>query len=595
MKDLKKIATRQDSYFKLSPSLSNETSINLSNEISTFISDKSREVTFTIYREDFVKAISALCLMPRIYKKKEQMPSTPFEILSELYNLIEVEFGDSNTSEYTIYHFKRDDGRFYLNNLKLKNGFNLRSFLVEQLSLIHFIKNDDGQLTIRLETRLPGNDIERIEVIPSFDEIKDSEPLQQIFYGAPGTGKSDTISKRTNPENSIRTTFHPDSDYSTFVGAYKPSMDENTKPSDASLATDSHIYTSEDKPSLSYGGSVAHDSTKGNSRIVYKFIPQAFLKAYVAAWKAYADGTPYYLIIEEINRGNCAQIFGDLFQLLDRRDDGFSTYPISPDNDIRKFLANDKEGFQNLQNEDGEAYSAISQINLTDSNGKSIVKGSEILSGEKLILPPNMFIWATMNTSDQSLFPIDSAFKRRWDWKYIRIKEGKDKNGNPLKWQINLRYDKAKESDSTEEKENTDLPQTTTADVISTTEDLQTQFDWWQFVKAINRIIASMTSSGDKQLGYFFCKANKDGVIDGQTFVGKVLFYLWNDVFKDYGFDDPSLFQYKSTIEGKTVDNDLAFEDFYDENDDEKINVVRVSDFISKVQSWEKDTKKSDY
>lgn len=594
MKDLTKIATRQDSYFKLSPSLSNETSINLSNEISTFISDESREVTFTIYREDFVKAISALCLMPRIYKKKEQTPSTPFEILSELYNLIEDEFGDSDTTEYTIYHFKRDDGRFYLNNLKLKNGFNFRSFLVEQLSLIHFIKNDDGQFTIRLETRLPGNDLERIDVKPSIDEARDSHPLQQIFYGAPGTGKSDMISKRTNPENSIRTTFHPDSDYSTFVGAYKPSMDEDVKSVDGSYAIDSSVYTSEDKPSESYGSSSSHHSTKGSSRIVYKFIPQAFLKAYVAAWKAFADGTDYYLIIEEINRGNCAQIFGDLFQLLDRRDDGFSTYPISPDNDIRRFLANDKEGFLNLENIDEEAYSAISRINLVDNKGRSIVKGSEILSGEKLILPPNLFIWATMNTSDQSLFPIDSAFKRRWDWKYIRIKEGKDKEGKPLEWQIDLKYDKAKESDSTEEKEITYFPQTTT-DVAATTKDLQMQFDWWQFVKAINRIIASMTSSSDKQLGYFFCKANKDGVIDGQTFVGKVLFYLWNDVFKDYGFDDPSLFQYKSTIEGKTVDNDLAFEDFYDEDDDEKINVVRVSDFISKVLSWEKDTKKSDY
>lgn len=309
MKDLKKIATRQDSYFKLSPSLSNETSINLSNEISTFISDESREVTFTIYREDFVKAISALCLMPRIYKKKEQIPSTPFEILSELYNLIEVEFGDSDTSEYTIYHFKRDDGRFYLNNLKLKNGFNLRSFLVEQLSLIHFIKNDDGQLTIRLETRLPGNDIERIEVIPSFDEIKYSEPLQQIFFGAPGTGKSNEIKKLTgegengvkfDKDSTFRITFHPDSDYASFVGAYKPIWNEE----------------------------------KG--KIIYEFRPQPFLKAYTYAWKNPDKNVA--LIIEEINRGNCAQIFGDIFQLLDRDEDGMSKYPIEADDDMHKFL-----------------------------------------------------------------------------------------------------------------------------------------------------------------------------------------------------------------------------------------------------------------
>lgn len=118
---------------------------------------------------------------------------------------------------------------------------------------------------------------------------KTPNAYQQIFYGAPGTGKSNTIKRNVDNEKKIcfRTTFHPDSDYSTFVGAYKPSM----KPTGTALA-----------------------SGEKEEIITYKFIPQAFTKAYAAAWNTTED---VFLVIEEINRGNCAQIFGDLFQLLE--------------------------------------------------------------------------------------------------------------------------------------------------------------------------------------------------------------------------------------------------------------------------------------
>ena len=209
-----------------------------------------------------------------------------------------------------------------------------------------------------------------------------SIPLQRIFYGAPGTGKSNTIKcdvdKKGLPR--VRTTFHPDSDYSTFVGAYKP--------------------TSVEVPVMTIIGKeqVPVVNAKPEKKIVYEFVPQAFLKAYTGAWKD--QDKPFFLIIEEINRGNCAQIFGDLFQLLDRNDEtGLSDYPISPDEDIQKFLLTDKKfGF----------------AALTDEQKASIPE--EVLCGELMILPKNLHIWATMNTSDQSLFPIDSAFKRRWDW-----------------------------------------------------------------------------------------------------------------------------------------------------------------------------------
>ena len=171
-----------------------------------------------------------------------------------------------------------------------------------------------------------------------------------------------------------------------------------------------------------------------------------------------------------------------------------------------------------------------------------------------MILPPNLHIWATMNTSDQSLFPIDSAFKRRWDWKYIKIKNHPDKD-----------Y-KIKFSD--------------------------TEYDWWTFIQKINEIIASMTSSSDKQLGYFFCTADSNGFITTKTFVSKVIFYLWNDVFKDYGFEDASLFQYKTIEEGKEVAKDLTFPDFYDE-EGEKVNEVRLKGFLENVMDWKKEERKA--
>ena len=320
--------------------------------------------------------------------------------------------------------------------------------------------------------------------------------LQQIYYGAPGTGKSKAIKDLTFGESVIRTTFHPDSDYASFVGTYKPITEEV-------VLRDC------------YGKKVIDDETKEvvkEERIAYKFIPQAFLEAYVEAWKKLGSGKKQYLIIEEINRGNCAQIFGDLFQLLDRNEYGFSDYPIVADKDMQKYLEKEFAGWE-ITNKDeiNQLYGEANMVNL-------------IMKGERLVLPSNLYIWATMNTSDQSLFPIDSAFKRRWDWKYVPIREGRDKETNaPLNWYIN------------------------TGDK---------QYNWWSFISKVNKLIGSLTNSEDKKLGYFFCKA-KDGVIDADLFVSKVIFYLWNDVFKDYGFDDKDF----QDEEGKILSFDRFYED----------------------------------
>lgn len=339
--------------------------------------------------------------------------------------------------------------------------------------------------------------------------------LQQIYYGAPGTGKSKAIKDLTFGEDIIRTTFHPDSDYASFVGTYKPITEEV-------VLRDCNGKKVIDEET----GKVVKED-----RIAYKFIPQAFLEAYVEAWKKLGANKKQYLIIEEINRGNCAQIFGDLFQLLDRNEYGFSDYPIVADKDMQKYLEKEFEGWE-ITNKDkiNQLYGEANMVSL-------------IMKGERLVLPSNLYIWATMNTSDQSLFPIDSAFKRRWDWKYVPIREGRDKETNaPLNWYIN------------------------TGDK---------QYDWWSFISQVNKLIGSLTNSEDKKLGYFFCKA-KDGEIDADLFISKVIFYLWNDVFKDYGFDDKDF----QDEEGKI----LSFDRFYqDVNGVTIVNVANIELFLENL------------
>lgn len=311
----------------------------------------------------------------------------------------------------------------------------------------------------------------------SFQEtLPKDKNLQLIYYGAPGTGKSFKIKDNRNVKESedknlvFRTTFHPDSDYSTFVGAYKPTM----------------------KPVADHYKAVAGK----DEEITYSFVPQAFLQAYVAAWNNQDESV--YLIIEEINRGNCAQIFGDLFQLLDRGASGISDYPIMADRDLAKYL------------------------NGKDDNGQDVLTNKEGIKDGRLRLPKNLFIWATMNTSDQSLFPIDSAFKRRWDWEYIPIA-----NGNK-DWKIKV---------------------------------AGKRYDWWGFLNSINDIVEAATSSEDKKLGYYFVKADDDNNISAETFVSKVVFYLWNDVFKDYGFDWKN--KEEKPVFKNEDGNELAFKTFF--------------------------------
>ncbi len=268
-------------------------------------------------------------------------------------------------------------------------------------------------------------------------------PLQRIIYGAPGTGKSFSI--KTVIANHLgvmpdkidmeadyifRTTFHPDYDYAQFVGCYKPAKADT-------------------------------------GDITYEFSPQVFTNALI---KSFETNNPVYLVIEEINRGNCAQIFGDLFQLLDRNSQtGVSEYSINADEDMKIYL---------------------------EKHCPNAIKDG------KIKLPGNFNIIATMNTSDQSLFPMDSAFKRRWEWVYEPIK-----------------YD--------------------TKFVIKV--DDKHEYNWCDFQKEINQKILDKTFSEDKQMGDYFIKTD----VSLDNFINKVMFYLWNDICKENFRTDDNFFRTK--------------------------------------------------
>ena len=335
------------------------------------------------------------------------------------------------------------------------------------------------------------------------NEVEPTNTVQTIYYGCPGTGKSFKVKCDTEGEdgdatiwyekptdedksckkfegtptdeekknltnNIFRTTFHPDYDYATFVGCYKP--------------------------------------VKEGAAIDYKFIPQVFTNAYVCAYRHRED--PIYLIIEEINRGNCAQIFGDLFQLLDRTN-GESDYAIKPDTELAKYLA------------------------------------SQGVPSEELKLPDNLHIYATMNTSDQSLFPMDSAFKRRWAMEYMPIN-----------------YTQKKAS-------------TFTIEVAGK------KYPWIKFLEMVNERIVNATDSEDKQMGEFFIKES----VNEREFINKVMFYLWNDVCKDLynprHVQGAFFLRVKNKLETEKNDYFTFAELFSDRNENSRL----LTEFFSYLES----------
>lgn len=536
------------------------TDLFLDNEHYFLFKDCGEQITVRYSKENLTKAILFIAsILPRKFDQSATHELVKFskEFVLDQLAIIDALFTEDGkpVDHFTqVWNARKDvpqkngkiDKRFYFNGLlkdvlytdykgvQRKTKFTIRNYFAGGYSDLHILKADDGIFDIRISNaKVPTYDNKEDGLEEVAEQKKEFKCLQQIYYGAPGTGKSFEIKDTTKRYSTIRTTFHPDSDYSTFVGAYKPTM------------------KSVDLRDL--GGRVV-DGLK-EERITYTFVKQAFLKAYLAAWKKYAEGgetaEPQFLIIEEINRGNCAQIFGDLFQLLDRNGNGFSTYPIEADADLQKEITKafaEEEKYKI----NGELSVESAVKDYTSNYGASL--SEDILKGRILLLPNNLYIWATMNTSDQSLFPIDSAFKRRWDWKYVRItngyereEDGKrklDENGKPipLEWKISVNGE---------------------------------QYDWWQFIQAINVKIEEQSESDDKKLGYFFCNA-KNKKIDAETFVGKVIFYLWNDVFKG---ENAEIFN----IEGV---GQVTFDQFYKEDETTGLTIANehmVSLFLKKL------------
>lgn len=229
----------------------------------------------------------------------------------------------------------------------------------------------------------------------------------RIIFGAPGTGKShqanldanelllgkpkkenklDDADKKIKAARMERVTFHPEYSYFDFVGSYKPVM--RNVPA-------IYVEGGISKTAKTEQGEKATERT-----IEYAFVPGPFTRILVKALKD--DKHPYLLLIEEINRARVAAVFGDVFQLLDRTKGGESEYSICLSEDLREYL---KEQDMPLN---------------------------------ELKLPSNLYIWATMNSADQGVYPLDTAFKRRWSMEYLDIDTGKKvDNWNTIREGIN--------------------------------------------------------------------------------------------------------------------------------------------------------------
>lgn len=416
--------------------------------------------------------------------------------------------------------------------------------------LYFYLKNSDwlhtGTVTELAEHTPPEaentgvEEIEQVEQLVFCTGVRSLFPRNRILFGAPGTGKSYTINqerkKLIGEENETdyeRVTFHPDYSYANFVGTYKPVMVEGQADALAdpdtkyvlSILTDKSrtaqekydllydrfkdeglthlpillgLYTDESfKTRKQDGSNAAGDNSveknhgrairkyvnlitgkEKSSDIAYEYVPGPFMRVYVNALKSArtANPKPFLLIIEEINRANVAAVFGDVFQLLDRDDDEVSEYPIQTSEDIKAYLAKELGGTP-------EDYA-------------------------KIRIPDNMFIWATMNSADQGVFPMDTAFKRRWDFTYLGIDDSDEK--------IRGKY-------------------------VYLADDKSQKVEWNKLRKAINHFLAKEKINEDKQLGPYFISKSIVVPTDGdeidrdhfiRVFKNKVIMYLFEDAAK---------------------------------------------------------------
>lgn len=408
----------------------------------------THQISFTkeIFRDFFdgiqneEKEISCIGKISQTSTKVKLLLSTDPRFNNNLRQLLKLE-GNLEVDDLVIFYKKRE---FYIVELIKSND--PRCFPYKQLfdtSDRHLLANvdDSSENTNHVQPEI-SETIEDYQVTST-----NKYERNRIIFGAPGTGKSfmlneekDILLGQYKDTNYERVTFHPEYSYANFVGTYKP------------------VPTKKEE-------------TNKDSDISYEYVPGPFMRLYV---KAKEQPTQLFLlIIEEINRSNMAAVFGDIFQLLDRDDNGESLYPINANEDMKKYLS--EKGIDNV---------------------------------DTLSIPKNLYIWATMNSADQGVFPMDTAFKRRWNFKYIGINDIEEKIKGK---QVNLKLDGVEKS-----------------------------IEWNTLRKAINEKLSKMNINEDKLLGpYFISKAivsPEGNEIDTnkfkEVFKNKVLMYLFEDAVK---------------------------------------------------------------
>ena len=307
----------------------------------------------------------------------------------------------------------------------------------------------------------------------------------RVFFGAPGTGKSfklnvekDKLIGNNNDYNYERVTFHPDYSYAGFVGTYKP---------------------------------VPKEADAGET-ISYEYVPGPFMRVLTKALKNAQSKAPepFVLIVEEINRANVAAVFGDVFQLLDRDKNGASEYPIETSMDMRAYISKELG-----------------------------VDESEVL---KIKIPSNLFIWATMNSADQGVFPMDTAFKRRWDFDYLGIDNGEAE----IKGKA----------------------------VLLGKGDNKRNVEWNQLRKEINNVLLNECNvNEDKLMGPFFI-ALKD-LPDGNEIDAESFSHIFKNKVIMYLFDDAAKQKRATLFEG--CENTNLYSSICNEFDEKGVNIFNES------------------
>lgn len=386
-----------------------------------------------------------------VYQSINKYSEVNYTYWEQKYN--EIEQLNSENFEFELSKFK-DSSRYYIRSKQDIFNKIFRKISLPKITTLVIEKHEDGdrfKYLFFLTLNLDVNNYELLEEEFQDANIEIEYSHNRIVFGAPGTGKSYKIYKDIKDNNLTnqftRVTFHPNYTYSQFVGAYKPVK--------------------------------VLDEKSGKESVSYSFVPGPFLRILIKALKDENQGIPHVLVIEEVNRANPAAVFGDVFQLLDRDENGKSTYIINMSAEMEEYV--------------------------------KCELGSEI---DELYIPSNMYIWATMNSADQGVYPIDSAFKRRWSFEYIGI----DENSKELE---GTEYEFIK---------------------LKNPEGSYTTYKWNEVRTTINMMLKDKVNE-DKLLGPFFLskaellKSKLNQKEFDNIFKSKVLMYLYEDIIKHKKID----------------------------------------------------------